>query len=92
MNASSFFSDFESHTGLSLWLFLFIMAGAMAANSIVSRWRRRRFAGLYRPSNLLLMFGLFVMVIVAGLLGHPPSEIGKQTDRSGQIQLPPKSG
>jgi predicted PurR-regulated permease PerM len=92
MTASSFLSDFESHTGLSFWLFLLIMAGAMAANSVVSRWRRRRFAGLYRPSNLLLMFVLFVMVIVGALFANSPSDIGKQTERSSHTPPPPKSG
>lgn len=90
MTASSFLSDFESLTGLSFWLFLLIMAATMAANSVISRWRRRRFAGLYRPSNLLLMFVLCAAAVAVAFF-KLPHDTGKPMERADHTTPQPQS-
>lgn len=84
MTASSFLSDFETTTGLSFWLFLCIMVAAMMVNSTWGRWRRRRFAGLYRPSNLLLMFVLCAAAVTVAFfkLPHHPSRPMERADHT----------
>ena len=85
LEGHSFLSDFQNITGLSFWLFLFILLGGFIASRVAGDWMRRRFPQLSTPRGILLIMALAALVIAIGLLINPPSKTHDEMVRSGRI-------